>query len=128
MSRQSIKPDAANPDVDADRGDGAGGEARPPQALAGLDPLLQHRSRLGAMVLLSQASDLSFSRLKVLLAETDGNLGAQLRKLEDSGYVSVDKRFEERKPASWYSLTKGGKAALKAHLRAMGDVIRMADT
>ena len=112
--------------TDADIG-GAGGDAGTPRPLAALDALLQHRSRLGAMVLLSQASDLSFSRLKALLSETDGNLGAQLRKLEDAGYVSVDKRFEERKPVSWYALTKAGKAALKAHLRAMEDVIRMAN-
>ena len=38
-------------------------EATPPRGLDQLDPLLQHRSRLGAMVLLSSA-DLTFSRLK----------------------------------------------------------------
>ena len=56
-------------------------------------------------VLLSTADALSFSRLKTLLNETDGNLGAQLRKLEDAGYVNVKKEFENRKPVSWYSLS-----------------------
>src|SRR6185312_16437880 len=49
---------------------------RPTLALDQLDPLLQHRSRLGALVLLAGADALSFSRLKALLSETDGNLGA----------------------------------------------------
>ena len=51
--------------------------------------------------------------------ETDGNLGAQLRKLEDAGYVNVKKEFESRKPVSWYSLSASGRKALKSHLSAM---------
>ena len=109
MSRNSNKSDAPPP----------------PNGLQRLDALLQHRSRLGAMVLLSGA-DLSFTRLRELLEETDGNLGAQLRKLEDAGYVSVKKEFVERKPVSWYSLTKTGATALKRHLAAMENLIRSA--
>ena len=108
VSRQSVKPDV------------------PEQAaVAGLDPLLGHKSRLGAMVLISGA-ELTFSRLKVLLDETDGNLGAQLRKLEEAGYVSVRKEFVDRKPVSWYGLSATGKKALRAHLKAMEELIAMA--
>jgi DNA-binding MarR family transcriptional regulator len=95
--------------------------------LAGLDPLLHHRSRLGAMVLLSTADALSFSRLRELLEETDGNLGAQLRKLEDAGYLGVKKEFADRKPISWYAITDIGKTALKTHLGAMEMLIKAAD-
>src|SRR5438874_6555699 len=89
-----------------------------------LDPVLQHRSRLGACVLLSTADVLNFSRLKALLGETDGNLGAQLRKLEEAGYVTVNKEFEKRKPVSWYSLTPAGRAALKEHLSGLEALIK----
>ena len=109
MSRNSNKSDAPPP----------------PNGFQRLDALLQHRSRLGAMVLLSGA-DLSFTRLRELLEETDGNLGAQLRRLEDAGYVSVKKEFVERKPVSWYALTGPGQRALKAHLKAMEEVIKLA--
>ena len=88
-----------------------------------LDPLLQHRARLGICVLLSKTSVLSFSRLKELLEETDGNLGAQLRKLEDNDYLEVRKEFVKRKPTSWYSLARGGKKALSAHLKAMASIV-----
>src|SRR5438067_8449745 len=91
-----------------------------------LDPLLQHRSRLGACVLLSTADVLNFSRLKALLGETDGNLGAQLRKLEEAGYITVKKTFEERKPVSWYSIAPSGQKALKAHLKALETLIKSA--
>jgi DNA-binding MarR family transcriptional regulator len=100
-------------------------QAAPP-GLDALDPLLQHRSRLGACVLLSTADALSFSRLKALLSETDGNLGAQLRKLEDAQYVQVRKEFEQRKPVTWYSLSNKGRKKLKAHLAAMESLIRAA--
>ena len=92
--------------------------------LNGLNALLQHRSRLGACVLLADAGSMSFSRLKELLDETDGNLGAQMRKLEEAGYVSVKKEFQQRKPVTWYSLTEQGRAALREHLDAMDVIVR----
>ncbi len=94
------------------------------QGLARLDELLQHRLRLGACVLLSGAEALSFSRLKQLLEATDGNLGAQLRKLEEAEYVAVRKEFVGRKPVSWYALTEPGRRALESHVAAMESVIR----
>jgi DNA-binding MarR family transcriptional regulator len=96
--------------------------------LAGLDALLQHRSRLGALVLLSTADAISFSRLRELLQETDGNLGAQLRKLEEAGYVGVKKEFADRKPVSWYAISKKGQQALKNHLAAMELLIKAANS
>jgi DNA-binding MarR family transcriptional regulator len=94
------------------------------RSLSRLDPVLQHRSRLGTCVLLSNADALSFSRLRTLLGVTDGNLGAQLRKLEDVGYVSVRKEFVQRKPVSWYTLTTSGHRALRNHLSALDALIR----
>jgi DNA-binding transcriptional ArsR family regulator len=91
-----------------------------------LDPLLQHRSRLGALVLLSTAEALNFSRLRELLDETDGNLGAQLRKLEDAGYLDVRKEFVDRKPVTWYALASRGREALRSHLGALELLIKAA--
>jgi DNA-binding MarR family transcriptional regulator len=101
--------------------------AQPPPGLDQLDPLLQHRSRLGALALLASADALTFSRLKVLLEETDGNLGAQLRKLEDAGYLSAKKEFVDRKPTTWYALTPVGRKALKAHLKAVESLLKSAE-
>lgn len=92
-----------------------------------LDKLLEHRSRLGACVLLAKADAVSFSSLKQLLHETDGNMGAHLRKLEEAKYVSVSKRFENRKPVTWYKLTAKGKRALRTHLNALQVLISSAE-
>ena len=94
------------------------------EGLNGLDKLLEHRTRLGICVLLSRNDTLSFSRLKVLLEETDGSLGAHLRKLEDDGYLAVEREFRDRKPVSWYALTRIGREALKAHLGVLARVIK----
>ena len=87
--------------------------------LASLDKLLEHRSRFGACVLLSNTDPLSFFRLKELLKGKNGNLGAHLRKLKDTGYVDRDKQVEGRRPVIWYTLSKVGRTVLKKHLLAL---------
>ena len=84
-----------------------------------LDKLLEHRSRLAICSLLAKYEQISFRRFKELLAETDGNLGAQLRKLEDTGYITVSKGHEDRKPISWYAITDKGRDALLTHIKAL---------
>lgn len=96
------------------------------QGIEGFDRVLEHRVRLAVCVLLTRYDRLSFSRLKELTAETDGNLGANLRKLEDEGYVAVEKEFVNRKPVSWYSITAKGRKILKTHLDILGRLIAQA--
>lgn len=95
--------------------------------LEAIDRLLEHRVRLAICVLLTRYDRLSFSRLKELTGETDGSLGAHLRRLEDEGYVSVKKEFVDRKPVSWYRLTAVGRKALSDHLNALAGLIRKAE-
>ncbi len=94
-----------------------------PQRLAALDTLLDHRVRLAICVLLSRYDRLSFARLKELTGETDGSLGAHLRKLEEAEYARVKKEFVGRKPTSWYSLSPKGLSALSVHLGALTDLL-----
>lgn len=92
-------------------------------AFARLDKLLEHRVRLAILVLLTRYDRLSFPRLKKVTGETDGNLGAHLRKLEDAGHVSVRKEFVGRKPTTWYSISRQGRHSLTAHLEALDELI-----
>ena len=89
-------------------------------ALNGFDKLFEHRIRLAICSLLARTDAINFVRLRELLEQTDGSLSAQLRKLEDAGYVAVDKRFDKRRPVSWYSLSDNGRKALGRHLEALG--------
>ena len=92
-------------------------------ALERLDATLEHRVRLAIAVLLARHGEISFAAFKQQLQLTDGNLGAQLRRLEDDGYLALRRDFVERKPVTWYSLTPGGRKALQKHLRALQAVI-----
>ena len=92
-------------------------------ALDRLDPALEHRVRLAIAVLLARHGEISFAAFKQQLQLTDGNLGAQLRRLEDEGYLALRRDFVERKPVTWYALTAAGRKALQKHLRALQAVI-----
>ena len=96
------------------------------KALDGLDPVLEHRTRLAIGVLLARHGEISFSRFKEQLDLTDGNLGAQLRKMEDAAYLKLRRDFVERRPVTWYSLTPAGRKALDRHMRALQAVIAVA--
>jgi DNA-binding MarR family transcriptional regulator len=97
------------------------------KALDGLDPALEHRARLAIGVLLARHGEVSFARFKEQLELTDGNLGAQLRRLEDAGYVSLRRDFVDRRPVTWYRLTAPGRKALDRHMRALQAVLAVAD-
>lgn len=96
------------------------------KALEGFDAALEHRVRLAISVLLARHGEISFSRFKEQLQLTDGNLGAQLRRLEDEGYVALRRDFVERKPITWYKLSAKGRKALDKHLQALQGMIHAA--
>jgi DNA-binding MarR family transcriptional regulator len=96
------------------------------ERVAGFDRLLEHRTRLGVCVLLARHDALAFARLRHLLSETDGSLGANLAKLEEAGYLEVEKSFENRRPMSWYRLTTAGRRALRGHLAALEQLVTAA--
>ncbi len=93
------------------------------QTLDGFERLLEHRTRLGACVLLARKDELTFARLRDLLEETDGAIGSHLGKLENDGFVAVRKGFQGRRPTSWYRLTTPGRKRLEKHLNALSSLM-----
>ncbi|HEV8609569.1 MAG TPA: transcriptional regulator [Thermoanaerobaculia bacterium] len=69
---------------------------------------------------------LTFNDLKRLVRATDGNLSVHARKLENAGYVSCTKAFEDRLPKTTYRLTPAGRRALDRYLNHMEALIRSA--
>jgi DNA-binding MarR family transcriptional regulator len=93
--------------------------------VADVDPVLGHRSRLGVCVLLSRAERMTFVRLRELLEESDGGLGAHLKRLEDEGYIAGKRGHGDGRPVTWFTLTAPGKAAVRRHVAAL---TRLLDT
>jgi len=82
-----------------------------------IDDIIHGRVRLALMAYLSTAGTADFTELKNKLEVTDGNLSVHLRKLEDAGYVKVDKRFQGRRPQTLCKLTAKGREAWLAYIK-----------
>tara|TARA_B100000029_G_C17601694_1_gene965961 strand:+ start:3125 stop:3367 length:243 start_codon:yes stop_codon:yes gene_type:complete len=74
--------------------------------LLDIDPILFDRVRLAIMAHLSFASDpIEFNVLLNDLKLSKGNLSTHIRKLEEKGFVQIEKRFVGRKPRTTYRCT-----------------------
>ena len=88
-----------------------------------IDEVIHGRLRLGIMAYLASASPAEFNELKARLLASDGNLSVHLRKLEDAGYVVIDKSFVGRKPLTRVRITADGRQAFLAYLEAIGRLV-----
>jgi len=91
-----------------------------------LNPVVHGRLRLALLSLLSGVEEAEFTWLRAKTAATDGNLGAQLLKLEEAGYVSVEKKFVLRKPQTLYRITEAGRRALADYVEALKQLLGVA--
>jgi DNA-binding PadR family transcriptional regulator len=88
-----------------------------------LNPVIHGKLRLALLSLLVGVEEAEFTWLRAKTGSTDGNLGAQLLKLEEAGYVAVKKKFVQRKPQSLYRITEGGRAALTEYVQALRQLL-----
>ncbi len=87
--------------------------------LPDLNPVIHGKLRLALLSLLAGVEEAEFTWLRAKTGSTDGNLGAQLQKLEEAGYLKVKKHFIERKPQTLYRMTDAGREALAEYVRAL---------
>jgi DNA-binding MarR family transcriptional regulator len=95
--------------------------------MAELNEIIHQTVRLrimAALVSLDPGNEVEFTYLRDLLEVTDGNLGAHLRKLEESGYIAVNKTFVERKPRSYISATTEGRLVFQKHVEALESILK----
>jgi DNA-binding PadR family transcriptional regulator len=88
-----------------------------------LNQVIHGKLRLALLSLLVGVEEAEFTWLRAKTGSTDGNLGAQLLKLEEAGYVSVEKKFVERKPQSLYRMTEAGRQALTEYVQALRQLL-----
>lgn len=88
-----------------------------------IDDVIHGRMRLGVMAYLASAEVADFNELKALLKATQGNLSIHLRKLEDAGYITIEKSFLGRKPLTQARLTQAGRTAFVRYLAAMQQLV-----
>jgi DNA-binding HxlR family transcriptional regulator len=88
-----------------------------------LNPVIHGKLRLALLSLLSGIEVAEFTWLRSKTGSTDGNLGAQLAKLEEAGYVSVEKKFVQRKPQTLYRMTEAGRTAFLEYVQALKQLL-----
>ncbi len=88
-----------------------------------IDDVIHGRMRLGIMAYLADAEVADFNELKTVLQATQGNLSIHLRKLEDAGYIAIDKSFLNRKPLTQARLTPAGRKAFATYLEAIARLV-----
>ena len=88
-----------------------------------LNPVIHGKLRLALLSLLAGVEQAEFTWLRARTGATDGNLGAQLLKLEEAGYVAVEKKFVERKPQTVYRMTEAGRTALSEYVQALKQLL-----
>ncbi|MDY6876066.1 MAG: transcriptional regulator [Chloroflexota bacterium] len=94
-----------------------------------LNPLIHQPTRLrimAALVSLDEGDQVDFKFLRDLLDLTDGNLSVHLQRLEEAGYVAVEKTFVGRRPKTWIWATPEGQAAFAEHVDALEQIVSQA--
>jgi DNA-binding MarR family transcriptional regulator len=88
-----------------------------------ISDIIHGRLRLGVMAYLANAEAASFTELKSALNVTQGNLSIQMRKLEDAGYIDVEKTIVGRKPLTTIRMTTEGRTAFKIYIDALTGIL-----
>lgn len=89
----------------------------------GLDPVIHGRLRLAVMAYLSAVNPATFAELAQRTQATHGNLSTHLTKLEEAGYVRLEKGFAGKRPQTLARLTETGREAWIAYLDALHGLI-----
>jgi len=84
-------------------------------AITTFDRLIHEPSRLAIMAVLFASEAADFKYLLNATALTKGNLSAHLRKLEEAGYLQIEKSFKGSYPHTTAALTRDGRKAFEAY-------------
>jgi len=77
-----------------------------------LDRLIHEPARLLLVTILATIASADFLFLQRETGLTKGNLSAHLSKLEEAGYIKIEKTFKGKLPLTVCRLTPAGKRAL----------------
>jgi DNA-binding MarR family transcriptional regulator len=84
-----------------------------------IDRVIHEPARLVLVAHLYVVESADYVFLMQTTSLTWGNLSSHLAKLEEAGYVEIQKDFVDRKPHSMVKLTPAGRAAFDEYRRQM---------
>lgn len=89
-----------------------------------VDRIIHEPARLTIVALLSSAVEADFVFLQRESGLTKGNLSSHLMKLEEAGYVEIEKTFRGKVPLTLARLTAKGRAAYQRYRKMMNGLLR----
>ncbi|MGA2751594.1 MAG: transcriptional regulator [Verrucomicrobiota bacterium] len=97
-----------------------------PKPFLQLDRVIHEKGRLPIVSLLASSPDLSFTEIRETLKMTDGNLSMHLKTLQEAGFVSVTKTYQNQRPLTTCSLTPNGRRAFASYIDLLEQIVRQA--
>lgn len=85
------------------------------RGLADIDRLIHEPARLALVAILSVVESADFLYLQRETGLTKGNLSSHLAKLEEAGYIAIEKTYRGRVPLTLVRLTDAGAAAYRTY-------------
>jgi DNA-binding MarR family transcriptional regulator len=93
-----------------------------------LDAIIHNPTRFSIMAALLPADKAEFSFIRDTVEITDSVLSQHLTALEQAGYVKITKGQVGRRPRTWLSATRAGRAAFHAHLAVLNQLANWSAT
>jgi DNA-binding MarR family transcriptional regulator len=94
------------------------------QQISLLNRVVHEPARLAILLTLDGTGEADFLYLQREGGFTQGNLSGHLARLEEAGYVAIEKKFKGKLPLTVCSLTGKGKAALSEYLQQMRGILK----
>ncbi len=96
---------------------------QPLRDLTDVDRIIHEPARLMIAALLYAAAQADFLYLLNETGLTRGNLSSHLTKLEEAGYLKIEKTFRGKTPQTLCSLTDAGRAAFEAYRKQLSQIV-----
>jgi DNA-binding MarR family transcriptional regulator len=93
------------------------------RALADVDRLIHEPARTMIIAILYNLESADFLYLQREAGLTKGNLSAHLTKLEEAGYVSIEKTFRGKIPMTLCALTEKGRKAFEEYRQKLKEFV-----
>ncbi|MGD8552445.1 MAG: transcriptional regulator [Anaerolineales bacterium] len=92
--------------------------------LGQIDRVVHEPARLMILMVLYTVEDADFTFLANATELTDGNLSSHLTKLEEAGYVEIEKGYAGKKPRTTIRLTPVGREAIEDYRTTMEKALK----
>lgn len=81
-----------------------------------LDPILHSQLRLAIVSILMTVEETNFNFIKDSTNAAAGNISIQIKKLQEAGYIKVEKSFKDNYPNTSLSITRKGIKAFEEYV------------